>query len=142
VTGALSRTALRGLELPVFPVKGCSITLPPDSESVAPQARLTDEAHKLVLSRLGHRLRVAGTAEVAGYDNTLDEHRLRAALLVSGLIAGEASGSGDCTLQASPAARSVGAQPFLRAGVRCGARRLITSANSFGLAPTMLPLSM
>lgn len=80
--GSYSAPLLRplGLQLPVFPVKGYSVTLSLDAESVAPHLSLTDEEHKLVFSRLGNRLRVAGMAEVAGYDNTLDEHRAHGVL--------------------------------------------------------------
>ena len=52
-----------GLSIPVYPVKGYSITIPLAADAVAPSVSLTDEAHKLVFSRLGDRLRVAGTAE-------------------------------------------------------------------------------
>jgi D-amino-acid dehydrogenase len=65
------------LELAVYPVKGYSITLPLRDGDVAPRVSLTDEAHKLVFSRLGARLRVAGTAELAGYDQRVDEARCR-----------------------------------------------------------------
>lgn len=65
------------LELSVYPVKGYSITLPVRGGDVAPRVSLTDEEHKLVFSRLGARLRVAGTAELAGYDQRVDEARCR-----------------------------------------------------------------
>ena len=64
-----------GIRIPVYPVKGYSVTLPVASESHAPVVSLTDEAEKLVFSRLGARLRVAGTAELAGYDTTVDTAR-------------------------------------------------------------------
>ena len=75
--GAYSAPLLRplGLDLPVFPVKGYSVTLPVAAEGVAPGVSLTDEEHRLVFSRLGDRLRVAGMAEVAGFDTHLDEKR-------------------------------------------------------------------
>lgn len=57
-----------GLRLPVFPAKGYSLTLPLAPDSGAPTVSLTDDERKLVFSRLGERLRVAGTAEFAGYD--------------------------------------------------------------------------
>lgn len=68
------------LELPVYPVKGYSITLPVRDGDVAPRVSLTDEEHKLVFSRLGARLRVAGTAELTGYDQSIDEQRCDAIL--------------------------------------------------------------
>jgi len=68
------------LELPVYPVKGYSITLPVRDGDVAPRVSLTDEEHKLVFSRLGARLRVAGMAELTGYDQSVDVRRCDAML--------------------------------------------------------------
>ncbi|WIM06166.1 MAG: D-amino acid dehydrogenase [Candidatus Nitricoxidivorans perseverans] len=70
-----------GIGIPVFPAKGYSATLPLASlasEGVAPTVSLTDDGAKLVFSRLGDRLRVAGTAEFAGYDTSLDAVRCEA----------------------------------------------------------------
>jgi len=64
-----------GISIPVYPVKGYSVTLPLEPESVAPQISLTDHARKIVISRLGNRLRVAGTAELNGYDTEMNEVR-------------------------------------------------------------------
>jgi D-amino-acid dehydrogenase len=66
-----------GIRIPVYPLKGYSITLPLDGEaaSSAPTVSLTDEAHKIVLSRLGNRLRAAGTAELTGYDTRINAVR-------------------------------------------------------------------
>ncbi len=64
-----------GLHLPIQPAKGYSITLQLTEKSVAPNVSLTDDAQKLVFSRLGERLRVAGTAEFAGFDLTMNEVR-------------------------------------------------------------------
>ena len=65
-----------GIRVPVYPLKGYSITvpLPPDSTE-APAVSLTDEARKIVISRLGNRLRAAGTAELGGYDTTIRHER-------------------------------------------------------------------
>lgn len=57
-----------GIRLPVYPVKGYSITVPIERDEGAPQGTLTDETYKTVITRLGSRLRAAGTAELAGYD--------------------------------------------------------------------------
>ena len=57
-----------GIRLPVYPAKGYSATIPLSPDSVAPRTSLTDDAHKLVFSRLGDRLRVAGTAEFDGFN--------------------------------------------------------------------------
>ncbi len=67
--GSYSPLLLRplGVRLPVYPVKGYSATLRITGPA-APTVSLTDLAWKIVISRLGDRLRVAGTAELAGYD--------------------------------------------------------------------------
>ena len=67
-----------GLSVPVYPVKGYSITLPLTPGDEAPQVSLTDHARKIVISRLGDRLRVAGTAEMNGYDTEINEFRCAA----------------------------------------------------------------
>jgi D-amino-acid dehydrogenase len=80
--GSYSPLMLRplGISIPVYPLKGYSITvaLPTSLAQHAPSVSLTDEAHKLVLSRLGERLRVAGTAELTGYDTSINEVRCAA----------------------------------------------------------------
>lgn len=67
-----------GLYLPVYPAKGYSITIPLQEGCDAPVVSLTDDGYKLVYSRLGQRLRVAGTAEFCGYDTSLNRKRLDA----------------------------------------------------------------
>ena len=64
----------------MYPLKGYSITLHlgPEHAAAAPSVSLTDEAHKIVISRLGNRLRAAGTAELAGYDTTVNALRCAA----------------------------------------------------------------
>jgi D-amino-acid dehydrogenase len=74
----LLRTA--GISIPVYPVKGYSVTLPVGAQHSAPTVSLTDEAHKLVFSRLGQHLRIAGTAELSGYDTTVSRSRCEAIL--------------------------------------------------------------
>ncbi len=69
-----------GVSIPVYPVKGYSITIPLEEGDDAPHVSLTDEAAKLVFSRLGERLRVAGTAELAGYDTELHAERCESLL--------------------------------------------------------------
>jgi D-amino-acid dehydrogenase len=78
--GSYSTPFLRtaGIAIPVYPVKGYSVTIPIEDPAGAPTASITDEAHKIVLSRLGERLRAAGTAEIAGYDTTLNPVRCQA----------------------------------------------------------------
>jgi len=67
-----------GISVPVYPVKGYSITVPLESGDEAPQVSLTDHARKIVVSRLGDRLRVAGTAEMNGYNTEINEVRCAA----------------------------------------------------------------
>ena len=68
-----------GLRLPVYPVKGYSITVPITDASRAPVSTVMDESHKIAITRLGDRIRVGGMAEISGYDLTLHTKR-RAAL--------------------------------------------------------------
>ena len=60
-----------GLKLPVYPIKGYSITVPITDPDWAPQSTIMDETYKVAITRLGDRIRVGGTAEIAGYDLTL-----------------------------------------------------------------------
>ena len=78
--GSYSPLLLRpiGISIPVYPLKGYSITIALAEGDVAPRISLSDGAHKLVMSRLGNRLRVAGTAELTGYDTAINEVRCRA----------------------------------------------------------------
>lgn len=67
-----------GLTLPIYPGKGYSATLTLREDAVAPSVSITDDGHKLVYSRFGNRLRVAGTAEFTGYDSSLNAVRCEA----------------------------------------------------------------
>jgi D-amino-acid dehydrogenase len=69
-----------GISLAIYPAKGYSVTMPVRDRAAAWTVSLSDEAHKLVLSRLGDRLRIAGTAELTGYDTSINERRCRAIL--------------------------------------------------------------
>ncbi|KQP18414.1 D-amino acid dehydrogenase [Pseudorhodoferax sp. Leaf267] len=66
-----------GLTLPVYPVKGYSLTLPIIDPSGAPESTVMDETHKVAVTRLGDRIRVGGTAELTGYDTSLKPARRR-----------------------------------------------------------------
>jgi len=78
--GSYSPLLLRpiGISIPVYPLKGYSITIALAEGDVAPHISLSDGEHKLVMSRLGDRLRVAGTAELTGYDTAINEVRCQA----------------------------------------------------------------
>lgn len=73
--GSFSPSLLKplGLRLPVVPAKGYSVTLA--AGSGAPHLSLTDDENKLVFSRLGDRLRIAGTAEFTGLDTSMNQAR-------------------------------------------------------------------
>ena len=64
-----------GLRLPIYPVKGYSITVPITDAAGAPESTVMDETHKVAVTRLGNRIRVGGTAELAGYSLKLHEAR-------------------------------------------------------------------
>ena len=77
--GSYSPSLLRplGIKLPVYPLKGYSITIPVTNPGAAPIGSLTDESYKVVITRLGERLRAAGTAELAGYNLSLSKPAAR-----------------------------------------------------------------
>jgi D-amino-acid dehydrogenase len=64
-----------GIMLPVYPVKGYSITVPIVDEGRAPVSTVMDETHKIAITRLGDRIRVGGMAEIAGFDLSLRAKR-------------------------------------------------------------------
>ncbi len=66
-----------GLRVPVYPVKGFSITVPITDPSCAPESTIMDETHKVAVTRLGDRIRVGGTAQLSGYDLSLSDARRR-----------------------------------------------------------------
>ncbi len=82
--GSYSRKLLLPLDIdiPVYPVKGYSITIPIDDPDAAPVSTVMDETYKVAITRLGSRIRVGGTAELAGFSAVLTEPR-RATLVHS-----------------------------------------------------------
>ncbi|MDF0489327.1 D-amino acid dehydrogenase [Sphingomonas sp. H39-1-10] len=64
-----------GLKVPVFPVKGYSITVPITDPDRAPVSTLLDESYKVAITRLDDRIRVGGMAEISGFNNHLPEAR-------------------------------------------------------------------
>jgi D-amino-acid dehydrogenase len=73
-----------GIDIPVYPVKGYSITVPITDRAGAPESTVMDETHKIAITRLGDRIRVGGTAELAGYTLRLHEARRRTLMHVVG----------------------------------------------------------
>jgi len=67
-----------GLDLPIYPAKGYSATVRIVEPAKAPLVSITDDAFKIVFSRLGDRLRIAGTAELSGYSTELNMVRCEA----------------------------------------------------------------
>lgn len=64
-----------GIDMPVYPVKGYSLTIPIVNEALAPVSTVMDEAFKVATTRLGDRIRVGGMAEIAGFSLDLPAAR-------------------------------------------------------------------
>jgi D-amino-acid dehydrogenase len=64
-----------GLRLPVYPLKGYSLTLPITDAAMAPTSTILDETYKVAITRFDQRIRVGGMAEVAGFDLSLSPRR-------------------------------------------------------------------
>ncbi|SIS57191.1 D-amino acid dehydrogenase [Neptunomonas antarctica] len=78
-----------GIKIPVYPVKGYSLTLPIIDESRAPVSTVMDETYKIGVTRFDDRIRVGGTAELTGYDLSLkDKRRNNVDFVVSDLFSG------------------------------------------------------
>ena len=77
--GSYSPLLLRpfGIRLPVYPVKGYSLTIPITDAARAPESTVMDETYKIAITRLGDRIRVGGMAEISGYTNDLGLARRR-----------------------------------------------------------------
>ncbi|MCR6663660.1 MAG: D-amino acid dehydrogenase [Luteimonas sp.] len=64
-----------GIDLPVYPLKGYSLTIPIVREDMAPVSTVLDESYKVAITRFDTRIRVGGMAEVSGYDLSLRQRR-------------------------------------------------------------------
>ncbi len=75
--GSFSRPLLMqlGLDVPVYPVKGYSLTLPVVQSDAAPQSTVLDETYKVAITRFNERIRVGGMAELSGYQLRLNPKR-------------------------------------------------------------------
>ena len=136
-----------GLSLPIYPVKGYSVTLRIAKPALAPVSTLLDETYKIAITRLGERIRVGGMAEIAGFDHGLPARRQETLLhCLNDLFPGAAvnedtnfwSGLRPMTPDGTPI---IGATPipnlFLNTGhgtlgwtMACGSGRLIESLIS------------
>jgi len=92
--GSYSRTMLAplGLDLPVYPVKGYSLTVPLVDAAAAPASTVLDETYKIAMTRFDDRIRVGGMAELAGFDLSLNPRRRETLEMVVGDLF---PGSGD-----------------------------------------------
>lgn len=69
-----------GIDIPVYPVKGYSLTINIGSDAFAPRSSVVDEHSKVMVTRLGNRLRAAGIAEICGHDRRVDRHKAASVL--------------------------------------------------------------
>ena len=83
--GSFSPLLLRkiGIRVPIYPLKGYSVTIPTDGHHGAPGVAIHEGSRRIVMSRLGNRLRAAGTAELTGYDASVSQSRTQAILDVT-----------------------------------------------------------
>lgn len=75
--GSYSRGILAplGLDVPVYPVKGYSLTVPITDASASPVSTILDETYKVAVTRFDNRIRIGGMAELSGYDLRLNPRR-------------------------------------------------------------------
>ena len=75
--GSYSRDFLKplALDLPVYPVKGYSLTIPIVDADLAPQSTVLDETYKIAITRFDNRIRVGGMAELSGFNLGLKQTR-------------------------------------------------------------------
>lgn len=83
--GSYSTQLLKHIEpVPVYPLKGYSITVPIANEAAAPVSTVLDETYKIAVTRFDRRIRVGGMAEIVGYDKTLNKKREQTLEMVLG----------------------------------------------------------
>ena len=115
-----------GLTLPIYPLKGDSLTIPIEDAAIAPVSTVMDETYKVAITRLGDRIRVGGLAEIAGFDTSLNPRRRETlALSVNDLFGGAGdtdkaqfwSGLRPMTPDGTPI---IGATPLANLYLNCG----------------------
>lgn len=73
-----------GIRVPVYPLKGYSLTVPISDPAMAPQSTVLDETYKVAITRFDQRIRVGGMAEIAGHDLSLNPRRRETLEMVVG----------------------------------------------------------
>ena len=75
--GSYSRALLQQvrLNIPIYPVKGYSLTVPVSNTAASPVSTIMDETYKVAITRFDMRIRVGGMAELAGFDHALNPKR-------------------------------------------------------------------
>lgn len=86
--GSYSRHMLAplGMQIPVYPLKGYSLTVPISNPSMAPQSTILDESYKVSITRFNQRIRIAGMAEVSGFNLALNPRRRETLEYVTNLL--------------------------------------------------------
>ncbi|MDP2229795.1 D-amino acid dehydrogenase [Methylotenera sp.] len=86
--GSYSRQLMQGLglKIPVYPVKGYSLTVPVINNDAAPISTVMDETYKVAITRFDNRIRVGGMAELAGFDLSLNPRRRETLEMVLGSL--------------------------------------------------------
>lgn len=118
--GSYSPLLLRplGIRLPVYPVKGYSVTLPIARPELAPVSTLLDESYKVAITRLGDRIRVGGMAEIAGYDRSLPPRRRDTLLHSVGSLFPDAASPGEANFWTGLRPMTPDGPPFIgRSGI-------------------------
>jgi D-amino-acid dehydrogenase len=69
-----------GIDIPVYPVKGYALTIDAADPDRSPRSSVMDEHSKVMVTRLGNRIRAAGIAEISGYDRTIDMRKAETVL--------------------------------------------------------------
>ena len=84
--GSYSRSMLQGLglKIPVYPVKGYSLTVPITNAAASPVSTIMDETYKVAITRFDERIRLGGMAELAGFDLSLNPRRRETLEMVAG----------------------------------------------------------
>lgn len=86
--GSYSRAMLAqlGIKVPVYPLKGYSLTVPITEPSMAPQSTVIDETYKVAITRFDQRIRVGGMAQVSGFNRDLNPKRRATLEYVTNLL--------------------------------------------------------